>query len=141
MELKGDFGYLELDVLTNKTLGSNDYWEENWLYTSVKAKFSGFTVDFYCDLRTDDFEKCSDEVSNLLAEITDGAKFVTLEEGVELHFQRDSVGIIFVKGKLTATELTKCSLEFSFSVDIPTMERFNIELHKIIEKYPIIGVP
>ncbi|MET3731418.1 WapI family immunity protein [Moheibacter stercoris] len=141
MILKGDIGYLELEVLTNKISGSDDFWEENWLYTSVKGNFPGFTANYDCNLRTDDLKRCYNDVIGLINGITNNAKLTTLEEGIELSFQKDKFGSIQVSGKLTATDLTRCCLEFTFVTDIQTVISFNSQLHKILIEYPIIGKP
>lgn len=141
MVLKGEQECLEIEVLTSITSESGDYWEENWLYASVKGQFPGFIVNYDCNLRTDDLRRCNDEISNLLKGFVNNAHFTTLEEGIELYFQREPLGKISITGKFVATELTKCCLEFSFSADISVIDKFQFDLNNIIEKYPLIGVP
>lgn len=141
MILKGDIGYLEFNILTNKVSGSNDFWEENWLYTSVKGDFPGFIANYDCNLRTDDLKRWYDDVMGLINDVTSNAKLTTLEEGIELFFQKDQSGSVQVRGKLIATELTGCSLEFVFVTDIQTVINFNSQLRKVLIEYPIIGEP
>ncbi len=141
MVIKGDIGYLELEVLTIITSGSNDFWEENWLYTLVNGTFPGFTAKYECNLRTDDFQRCYYELLDLLNSKSDFAKFTTVEEGVELSFSKDISGSIVVKGKLVGTELTRCSLEFNFVTDVLTVNNFSLQIQSLLLMYPIIGTP
>lgn len=72
---------------------------------------------------------------------SDIAKFTTMEEGLTLLLEREHTGTVKVTGKMTATELTQCSLEFKYQVDNPTLERFIYEVEDVIKTYPIIGTP
>lgn len=139
MELKGEFGYLKLEVLTNKGSGTKDFWEENWLYTLVEGRFPGFLVNYKCDLRTDEFKRTGEEILKLLNGETDTANFTTLEEDVEIHFHREDYGEITVDGKLVATQLTNCCLKFNFVIDIFMMKSFSFQVQEILKDYPIIG--
>jgi hypothetical protein len=141
MFLKGDGGYLEIEVLTNKISGTNNYWEENWLYSTIKGKFPGFDANFDCYLRTDDFDRFAQELREMIALKSDEAKFTTMEEGLMLFLEREHTGAIKITGKITATELTRCSLDFKYQVDNPTLERFINEVENLIKTYPIIGTP
>jgi hypothetical protein len=141
MILKGDIGTLEIEVLANKASGTNDFWEENWLYSTIKGNFPGFTANFDCNLRTDDFERFAQELRAMVSMKSDVAKFTTMEEGLTLLLEREHTGTVKVTGKMTATELTQCSLEFKYQVDNPTLERFIYEVEDVIKTYPIIGTP
>ena len=141
MILKGDIGTLEIEVLTNKIFGTNNFCEENWLYSTIKGNFPGFTANFDCNLRTDDFERFAKELRAMVSMKSDVAKFTTMEEGLTLFLERKHIGMIKVTGKMKATEFPQCSLEFKYQVDNPTLERFIYELEDVIKTYPIIGTP
>ena len=132
---------MEIEILTNKISGTNNYWEENWLYSTIKGKFPGFDANFDCYLRTDDFDRFAQELREMIALKSDEAKFTTMEEGLMLLLEREHTGAIKITGKITATELTRCSLDFQYQVDNPTLERFINEVENLIKTYPIIGTP
>ena len=46
-----------LNVLGRSHPDATDYWDGNWLRTSIEARVGGFTAAFGADLRTDEFER------------------------------------------------------------------------------------
>lgn len=141
MTLKGDFGELTFNVLTRKTMDSNDFWEENWLYSNVNGSFPGFAVDFNFYIRVDELKRCYDEVWSMILNKRDEAKLSTLEESVMAYFVRDYAGHIQVNGTLKAIDLTGCCLMFNFDIDNMGLEKFAFQLKAVLDNYPIKGSP
>lgn len=140
MILTGEIGFFEIKVLHSNNASSNDFWETNWLYSSIKGNFPGFDFNFNVSIRTDDFKRAFDQLQDLIAHKKSDADFLTLEDNINLHFKREHTGVVKVSGKVVATELSSCSLEFNFSTDITTVENFTSEIDKVLNKYPIIGI-
>ena len=141
MIIKGEIGKIEIDILTNKTSGTFDFWEENWLYANIKGNFPGFKVNYDCNLRTDDFQHCAEKLESMLSMDIEVAEFTTIEEGLQIMFIRGEFGDIKVKGKMIATELTQCVFEFKFTMDVPTLQRLIGEMQQVVYMYPLIGNP
>lgn len=140
MELKGEIGIIQIEVLFNKTSGTNNYWEENWLYCTVKGNFPGFISNYECNIRTDDFERCYNELVELHKFSREIAKFTTIEEGLIIILERNHNGSIKVTGSMNAVDLTGCSLNFNFQTDNFSLESFINDIFYILKEYPIIGI-
>ena len=66
MELIGENGRLDLNVISFSEMSSNDFWEANWLLISIIGSFPNFAVNIEMTLRTDDFARFSVDLENLL---------------------------------------------------------------------------
>lgn len=141
MILKGENSFLEIDVLSATRSLSADFWENNWLHCSIKGEFPGFLVNCSVTLRTDDFQRCFNDLQHLISFEKKNAFFLTLEEGLMINFILDDTGIIKITGYIIATDLTGCKLEFNFLTDISRVQKFAFEINSLITDYPIIGSP
>lgn len=142
MKIIGEIGTIIIDILTNKTSGTQDFWEENWLYANVRGEFPGFKANYDCNLRTDDFERCVKELTFMLSEenYNQVAQFTTLEEGLQIIFKKDDRGSVKISGKMTPPDLPYWALEFNLTTDIPTIQRLIDEMQQVLDMYPIIGI-
>jgi|GEM_PF-4772909 len=141
MILQGDIGRLELDFLTRKEYGTNNFWEENWLYTLVKATFPGFIVRFHCNVRTDDLQRWHDDLAKFIDNELSSITLTSLEECISLIFIKNGIEDTKVAGVITDTELTGCSVKFTLHCDMSIIVNFRVELHNILMQFPIIGTP
>lgn len=142
MRLKGDSGNLEVKILVRKKAFSTDFWEENWLYSSINGRFPGFDVNYKCNLRIDDLKRWQVDITKLINENTPySISLKTMEEGIGLDFEKKENGMFYIRGRLVATELTGCYLTCSWEIDTEELQRFLSELSNNIIKYPIIGRP
>lgn len=140
MNLKSNEGSLEIEVRNRISSDSDDYWDGNWLYVFIKGVFPGFQVNFGCNIRTDELQNWYEELQKLSFQKVTQVQLVALEEGITLLFEREATyGTIKVSGKLTAVDLTGCSLEFVIIIDNYEVMNFILELGYILEKYPIVG--
>lgn len=139
MILNGEIGTFEIEVLCKNNTSSNEFWEANWLHSVVKGSFPGFTFNFNTNLRADDLQRLYKQLNDLVHYKETEAKLLTIEDNINLNFNRIHTGGIKVTGRVTAIDLTGCMLEFKFDSDNPTVERFAIEIKMILEEYPIIG--
>jgi hypothetical protein len=139
MELKGEIGKIEIEVLAQKSSGTGQFWEENWLYCTIKGTFPGFSAKYDCNLRTDDFQRCKDEIYALKNGNISVARFNTIEEVLDLKFENQNNELIRVSGLLKAIDFTNCSLQFNFEIDNFNLDRFLNDIIETIDMYPIIG--
>ena len=50
-----------MEVLSRKYPNSADYWDVNWIDSKINVEITGYLVQFYADLRTDDVRDFVDE--------------------------------------------------------------------------------
>lgn len=139
MILKGDLSSIEIDVLSIHKAISNDFWENNWLTVCLNANFPGFNVNLEQEFRKDDFANFLGHLKEFLLYKEEKASFYTIEEGFFLNFLFEESGKIIVKGKITAIDSIKCSLEFSFLSDRFYVESFMHDIEMFLKENPIVG--
>ena len=141
MELIGENGRLDLNVISFSEMSSNDFWEANWLLTSIIGSFPNFAVNIEMTLRTDDFARFSVDLENLLIGNYQIAMFQNLEENLFLRISiEESMTSFKVIGKIIQPDNLGNAFHFSFETDLSSLTSFKGDLNKTLLRFPIIGV-
>lgn len=137
MRLKGDIGKLEINVLRRSNSETNDYWDGNWLESEIRIEVPGFNTLYGANLRVDDFQRFYEGLVVLQNGNTKQVEFMTMEEGLYLHCEVESNGIVNCKG--TANTETGNSLDFNLQTDLASLDVFVDELKAVLQSYPLVG--
>ncbi|MFJ7406477.1 MULTISPECIES: hypothetical protein [unclassified Lysinibacillus] len=92
--------HVEFGVLTRSHPNSIDYWEVNWIVSTIKIEIPGYLVQFNADLRTDELKDFLDELNMIRSNLSGKAILKNLDD------QQGS--IIVVSSDLLSCGLWSC---------------------------------
>jgi hypothetical protein len=139
--LGGERGGIRLKVLGLSHPDSTDFWDGNWLRTSVVAHVGGFTGSYATDLRADEFRKFCEELRQLYQTLRGDATFETLEGQVVLVFSGDGLGHVAVKAELMDRAGTANLLRCAFDIDQTYLPAIIESLRTLDATWPVLGPP
>jgi hypothetical protein len=132
---------ISLSILGRSHPGATDYWDGNWVRTSVDASVGGFTAAFGADLRTDEFDRFRSALQALYEQLDGEAVFETLEGCVTLRFVGDGHGHVRVEAELLDRpgigNRLRCELQLDQTYLPPIIE----SLDDVARRWPVIGRP
>jgi hypothetical protein len=137
MILKGDIGKLEIKVLRRSNSETDDYWDGNWLESEIRISVSGFNALYGTNLRVDDLQDFYEKLIDLQNNNINEAEFTTMEEGLYLHCESTTNGMIQCNGK-AINDIGNC-LYFKIQTDLASLDAFIDEIKVVLEFYPSIG--
>jgi hypothetical protein len=125
-ELKSNGDVLRVDLIGLSHPNSQLDWDRRWVKSLVTLKVGGFSGEFKCDLRIDDFESFKDELLILYDKLDGTALFETLEGQLTINIKGDGIGHLEAKCSAMDFVGTGNKLDFEISFDqtiIPRMVR------------------
>lgn len=137
MQLKGDLGKLEINVLMREDSETTDYWDGNWLKSEIRIHVDGFDSVYETNLRVDDLQIFYEGLISLQNGSAKEAEFTTMEEGLYLHCRVEAAGTMNCKGK--ANNDTGNTLSFRLQTDLAALDVFVNDLKTVLTLYPLIG--
>ena len=138
MKIGSGGNYLKIEILNRKDSQSNDYWDSNWISSSIEIKINGVFGQYSTNLRTDDFERFSIQLKNLQAKLVKGVEFLTVEEGIQIKGEINDCGNINWVC-IAKSEFGKFVLSFSVESDLSDLEDLIEEVKRDLSEYPVIN--
>lgn len=125
-ELKSNGDVLRIDLLKFSHPNAELDWDRRWINSLVTLKAGGFSGEFKCDLRIDDFNSFKDELLVLYDKLDSTALFETLEGQLTINMKGDGIG--HLEANCSAMDVAGIGnkLDFELSFDqtmIPHMIR------------------
>ncbi|MFD2892801.1 hypothetical protein ACFS5J_12345 [Flavobacterium chuncheonense] len=133
------------DFIRLKPINYNNYnsemdWDKNWIKTKVEIKAGNFVGEYIAEFMTVDFENFEKQFSKLYENLKGIAVFNDLESYLELKIVGDGIGHFEVSVSACDKSGFKSSiLKYILDFDQTDLQRMNIQLRKIINKFPIVG--
>lgn len=132
---------IRLTVLGRSHPTCTDYWDGNWLRTSVSVQIGGFSGSYVADLRAEEFRSFGDEVASLYSALEGDATFTTMEGQVSLVLSGDGMGHVSVKADLRDEAGTGNRLHCEFDIDQTYLPAIIDALGAIDSAWPVLGHP
>ncbi len=118
-----------------------DYWDGNWISTTITIAAGAFRGEFEAQLRAEEFVRFRDEVRPLYANLIGRAKFETMEEWLAIAIDGDGKG--HFHASCVAVDLPGTGNRLTFAIDFDQTDLPEIlrGLAAIISAFPVIGAP
>lgn len=142
IHIKGEQGAsLQIEINSRLYENSEDYWDGNFLKSSVKAISNGFSASFSCNLRADELNQWLNSMESFLRDNKESISLSTMEENINLKGRADSLGSINWECGLKNNEDLPSMLSFTIVSSIAAIQDLRDDLRSLLNKYPIIGKP
>lgn len=118
-------------------LGAANYWDKNWITTSVTVRCSAFSGKYEADFMASDFETFKRELELLYDNLKGGAMFSGLEGQLELRCIGDGLGHIEIKVFAQENPGYGGNLTYTMSIDQTFIKPLVQQLDKITKAFPV----
>jgi hypothetical protein len=95
-----DAEHLSIAVLGREHAGADDYWDGNWLITTISVAVGGFTGRVRASLRMDEIHRFNEGLKFLNQNLFGAALLESMEHWISLAVKAGSRGRIEVSGEL-----------------------------------------
>ena len=132
---------LALHPLRRERPDATDYWDGNWVETSVVVAAGAFRGEFQASLRVEDFARFRDEVRVLYESLAGRARFRTMEDWISVEIEGDGKGLLRVECSLVDEPGVGNRLTFTLGLDQTDLPEILRRLDAICGAFPTIGAP
>jgi hypothetical protein len=139
--LLGEKTKVEIDVLAREYPNSSDYWDGNWVISTVKVEIPGYYVDFNASLRTDDIRDFVNDLKLMNRHLSGKAILKNLDSFIHFEGEMNKLGHIEWSGETCYPGGSGALLTFEFVSNQSYLEGLIKELEDITYVYPVIGKP
>ena len=136
-----DSEYLIIHVINREYPLSSDYYDGNWVGSTIKVSAGGFAGKITASLRSEEFVKFMNELSMLYEELSGQAHFTTMEQWLSITVVGDGLGHFEAQCQLSdnAPAGGGNTLYFTLHFDQTFIPGIIAGLKRIITAFPVIG--
>lgn len=132
---------IEIEALIRSYPNNTDYWNANWITSTIKIEIPGYLVQFTADLRTDELRDFLAELTMISSDLSGKAMLLNMEDYIQLECQMNKMGQLLWSGQTCYPVGNGAVLKFEFKSDQSYLQRLVKELEDILFVFPVIGNP
>ncbi|GAA4693240.1 WapI family immunity protein [Nocardioides conyzicola] len=137
-----DTEHLSITVQGREHAGADDYWDGNWVVSTISVAAGGFTGQVRASLRMDEIHRFNEGLKFLNQNLFGAAVLESMEHWITLTVKAESRGQIEVVGELTDGAGGGNVLTFELAeVDQTYLASWISSLDDIEKAFPVIGKP
>lgn len=137
-----DAEHLSITVLGREHPDAENYWDRNWVISTISVAIGGFTGHVRASLRTDEVHRFNKELKSVNQKLFGAAVLDSMERWITLTVKAESRGRIQVTGELRDRAGDGNVLTFEMAeVDQTYLGSWISSLDDIEEAFPVIGKP
>jgi hypothetical protein len=137
-----DAEHLAIRVLGRAHPGASDYWDGNWIRSTIKVRAGGFTADVSADLRTDELHRLSEGLKFISENLFGTAVLQSMEDWIDLTIECRPNGSLTVSGEVMDRPGVGNRLAFELhDLDQTHLPTWLAQLTEIEGAFPIVGRP
>lgn len=93
--------HLSIVVLGRAHPGATDYWDGNWIRSTLEVRAGGFTAHVTADLRAEELHRFAEGLHSINDNLIGSAVLQSMEEWITLSIKCDPNGALEVSGEVT----------------------------------------
>jgi hypothetical protein len=128
-------------ALWGRSHAATDYWDGNWVRTSVEVEVGGFRGSVDGDVRTDELVRFHQQLAHLQQTLWGTAEFATMEGWLSIRAEGDGCGHLTFRCAIYDEPGVGNALHCTLTTDQTFTRNTVAELEKAIEALPVIGTP
>ena len=137
-----DDEHLSITVLGREHPGAEDYWDGNWVVSTISVAVGGFTGCVRASLRMDEIHRFNKALKSLNQNLFGAAVLDSMEHWITLRVKAESRGRIEVTGELRDASGDGNVLTFEMAeVDQTYLGGWISSLDDVETAFPVIGRP
>lgn len=118
---------------------SLDYWDGNWVDSSIEVSAGAFAGKYTACLRTNEFKTFREGIDPLYRSLKGTALFASMEGWVDIQVTGDGLGHFQARCTLMDAPGIGNSLKFDLQFDQTELVVISKSLIRIEESFPVIG--
>ena len=134
-----DRARITIDVRGRAHPDFDDYWDGNWLSSTIRVDVAGWRGEFGADLHVSEFEEFLPEVRRLHSDLTGTADYLTMDGYLWMKLIGDGRGGIEVQGEVTDSPGYGNTLSFRFGLDQTFLPALTRDLEAALREFPALG--
>lgn len=137
---RGD--HVAIRVLQRAYPSSADYWDGNWVRSTIHVRAGGFLAVVTADLRTDEIHRLAEGLRFIDDNLFGSAVLQSMEDWVDLTITCEANGSLSVAGEVTDQPGTGNRLAFSLpGLDQTYLRDWLVQAAAIEAAFPVVGRP
>jgi hypothetical protein len=128
---------IEVDVFGYERAPAGDYYDANWLTVEIRVQAGGFNGRASAAILTDELAGFLSELRPLFETLGGTAKFVTMENQLDLRLQGNGKGHIELRGEVADQPGIGNRLHFTLQFDQTQLGASIRELEKVTSTFPV----
>ena len=137
----GDETKIEIEVISRSHPTFNDYWDGNWVTSTIQIEIPGYKAHFNADLRTDELRDFVNELKIMDKKLKGKASLINLDGYLELEGELDKKGRVSWTVETCYPSGIGAVLKFDFCSDQSYLKGLIKEIESILSVYPVLGKP
>ena len=134
--------HVAIRVLGRVHLGTSDYWDGNWVRTTIDVRAGGLTANVSADLRTDEFHRFAEGLKFINDKLFGSAVLLSMEDWIDLTVKCEPNGRLIVSGEVTDQPGVGNRMVFEVhDLDQTHLSTWIAQLTEIEAAFPVIGWP
>ncbi len=127
---------------TSRTLPEKtDFWDGNWLSTTIRVRTGAFQGEYQAQFRTTEFTSFRDQLRVLHEKLVGNATFESLEHWLRIHVEADGKGHFEARCEANDDPSFPSQLRFRLHFDQTELPPILRALDAICETFPVRGRP
>ena len=134
--IKGDNGYVSIDVLGYENEAASNDSDANWLSCIVEVRAGPFAGRFQAAVTTGDFAAFEEQLNGLLRNSMDKARFETDEDCIRFEITTNSRGAVKISGTAKSLNTDAATLSFTLQSDQSALVGVMAAVRSTIDSFP-----
>lgn len=139
--MSGDDARIEIVVISRSHPNCTDYWDGNWITSTISIEIPGYKAQFNADLRTDELKDFANELKVMDKMLKGKAKLFNLDGYLELEGEINKKGEIYWTVETCYPAGIGAILKFDFCSDQSYLKGIVNEIESILSVFPVLGKP
>lgn len=139
--ISGDDAKIEIIVISRSHPNFTDYWDGNWITSTIKIEIPGYKAQFSAELRTDELRDFVNELKTMDKKLKGKASLINLDGYLELEGELDKKGRVSWKVETCYPSGIGAVLKFDFCSDQNYLKGIINEIESILSVFPVLGKP
>lgn len=131
---------LLLQVLNRAHPSKSDYWDGNWLATTIEVASGAFKGRYSATLRADEFDTFKSELESLVQNERDNAHFEAMEEWLQIIAAREQ-GAVVLRCHCKSRSGAEGGLAFTVRLSSDDVARLLAQMVDLLAAFPVVGDP
>ncbi|MGH3804468.1 MAG: WapI family immunity protein [Pseudonocardiaceae bacterium] len=137
-----DADHLAIVVHGRSHPGATDYWDGNWVRSTLRVRAGGFTAHVTADLRTDEIHRFGEALKSIDDNLAGAAVLQSMEDWITLSIQCNPNGGLAVSGEVMDQPGVGNRLAFELhDLDQTHLPTWLSQVSEIELRFPVVGEP
>jgi hypothetical protein len=137
----GEDTKIEIEAIGRKYPNTTDYWDINWLVSTINVNIPGYKACFNASLTTYEIRDFYTELTRMETKLKGQAKLNNIDGYLDIECEMNRTGRMMWSAELCYPAGHGALLSFDFESDQSYLGDLIKQLEQLLRVYPVIGKP